>query len=61
MAYSGKSNGEYVHVMSILASSEGLQLQHELLVLQAWSYLSTVECMGRVLEQQHSLEKQLKA
>lgn len=47
MAYSGKPNRERNNVISILASSEGWQLQHELLVLQAWSYLSTVECMGR--------------
>lgn len=61
MAYSGKSNGEYIIVMNVLASGEGLQLLHEILVPQAWSYLSTVECTGRVLEQLRSLEEQLKA
>lgn len=60
MAYSGKLNGEWINVISTLASGESLQLQRKLLVLQAWSYRSTVECTGRVLEQLRSLEKQLK-
>lgn len=60
MAYSGKLNGEWFNVINTLASGKSSQLQHELLVLQAWSYLSTVECTGRVLGQLRSLQKQLK-